>query len=256
MKNKIALIYSPKTSLQHLESIERLQDILNDRILYSVCSKDLKELNEKETDLVLTVGGDGTFIRTSSFLRETPILGINSEPNGSEGALTTLTADNLNELEKIIDEEKMLLRDRAIITRNGIQMPELALNEVYIGAASQFHTSRYKIRFKNKEEEQRSSGVIVCSGSGSHAWYKSAGGKPFNYDSKEFKFLVREHFFGKLFKPKILKGVIKENETISFKSKSYYGGAIAVDSNKMYKFKFDEVIEISLSKEPLNVVVK
>ena len=167
-----------------------------------------------------------------------------------------MTADNLNELEKIIDEEKMLLRDREIITRNGIQMPELALNEVYIGAASQFHTSRYKIRFKNKEEEQRSSGVLVVTGSGSHAWYKSAGGKPFSYDSGILKFLVREPYFGNLFKPEMLSGEIPNKEKIEFASERYGWGIIAIDANFVCDFNKGDSIEIELSDFPLKVISK
>ena len=89
---------------------------------------------------------------------------------------------------------------------NNKLIKELALNEVYIGAKSQFHTSRYTIKLNGDGEEQRSSGVLIVTGSGSNAWYKSAGGEPFPCEEKKLKFLVREPYQKRVFKPKILCG--------------------------------------------------
>ena len=49
---------------------------------------DLRKEDLKGADLVITVGGDGTFMRAASFLRDnTPLLGINSDHTRSTGAL-------------------------------------------------------------------------------------------------------------------------------------------------------------------------
>ena len=93
----------------------------------------------------------------------------------------------------------------------------------------------------------------IVTSSGSNAWYKSAGGKPFP-EQDILKFLVREPFSGRIFKPKILVGEIKPREKISFESKRYAGGVIALDSDAVYEFNNNDKAEIQLSDKPLNVI--
>jgi NAD kinase len=44
----------------------------------------------KDVDLVISMGGDGTFLKTASYIRthKLPILGINTDPSRSVGHLT------------------------------------------------------------------------------------------------------------------------------------------------------------------------
>lgn len=257
MFNKILIVYSEKLTENHLDVVEKVKNILAGKNLSVIKFSDLHTDYFKDIDLVVTIGGDGTFLRTSHFLRNNPILGINSEPKLSEGALTTLNATELEQLNDILNGNyKIMQRPRARIIKNNKLIGELALNEVYVGSANQFHTSRYIIKFNNREEEQRSSGVLVVTGSGSKAWYRSAGGKPFNHNDEKLAFLVREPYFGNLFNPKILNGEIKEGEKIAFESKRNNGGVIAIDSWPTYNFNKGDIVEVRLSSQPLNVIVK
>ncbi len=258
--NKILVVCHEKQTPNHVSTVERTLDIIRG-INPNPCCINFNELHDdhfKDKDLVITIGGDGTFIRTTHFLRgDTPIFGINSEPETSNGGLTTLNRHDIEELRDILNGKfKIIKKPRARAIRNGELIKELALNEVYVGATNQFHTSRYIIRHKGKEEEHRSSGVLIVTGSGSHAWYKSAGGKPFNHDSKKLKFLVREPFICRLFNPKITRGEISEGEKIIFKSKRKDGGIISIDSWPAYDFNEGDVVEIRLSSQPLNVIAK
>ena len=260
MFRKILVTYSEKLAEKHARTVDRVKSLLKGRNFSVVKSYELCEDNFKDVDLAITIGGDGTFIRAASFIRSnsTFILGINSEPEFSEGALASINENELDLLKEILDGRyKIISRERAKVKRNNLLLKELALNEVYAGAANQFHTSRYIIKFKEKSEEQRSSGVLVVTGSGSNAWYKSAGGLPFSYAEKNLKFLVREPFFGnRVFKPKLLCGEIPEGEKIGFEGKRHSGGVIAIDANSVYDFNSGDKIEIELSGCPLNVVVK
>ena len=50
-------------------------------------------------DLVITVGGDGTFLETSHYITDnTPILGVNSDPVRSVGFFCSCTGDNFEGL--------------------------------------------------------------------------------------------------------------------------------------------------------------
>jgi len=259
MFKKILIVPADKNTEKHRKTIEKTQDLLIQQGMEfkMISSHSSKESDFKDIDLAITIGGNGTFIKAASFLDKIPILGINSEPECSEGALTCIKESETEELKKILDGEyKIIERQRAQVIKNNIPIKPLALNEVYIGSETHFHTSRYRIRFKEIEEEHRSSGVLISTGSGSYAWFKSAGGKPFHHSEKKLAFIVREPFHGNLFKPKILSGEIKDNEKIIFHSKKDKGGIIAIDSHLTHEFNIGDSVEIMLSDKPLRVVEK
>ncbi len=209
MFRNILLIYSEKITEKHLDMIRTVMSDI-EKLKIRVNALNVKYLERKyfeNIDLAVTIGGDGTFTRTSHFLKfYTPILGINSDPEHSEGALLIRYED----LEKILSDwnslygkTKLKKMDRIQIIRNGTLLEEFAINEVYIGTEKQFTTARYIIDYRGNREEHRSSGVLVVTPSGSHSWYKSAGGKPFGNgdgrdDDKKLKFIVREPYFGKI----------------------------------------------------------
>lgn len=256
--NKVLIVRHEKKNKKHEETIKKVMDILKESKNDFSCIKfsELHHDHFQDKDLVITIGGDGTFIRTTHFMRgDIPIIGINSEPETSEGALTTIKRDDVGHLKDILrGDYDVIKRLRARIIKNGELVRELALNEVYIGAASQFHTSRYVIKHKGLEEEHRSSGVLVVTGAGSTAWYKSAGGKPFNHDEERLRFLVREPFISRIFQPRLTQGEIGKDEIITFESKREDGGVISIDSWAIYDFNRGDRIEIRLSSQPLQVI--
>lgn len=257
MFEKILIVYSEKLTEKHLKTVEKVKALVSDRKFSVVRADKLQESDFDNIELVITIGGDGAFIRAANFIKNQLILGINSEPEYSEGALKSLMENELEILKDILAGKfRLIKRERAEVKRNGIKIPHLAM-EVYVGSFSQFHTSRYVLKFKNQEEEQRSSGVLITTGSGSTAWYKSSGGLPFSFSEKKLKFIVREPYFGeRLFKPKILHGEILQGEKIEFKSTRYKGGVVALDANITQDFNTGDVVEIYLSDCPLNVIVK
>lgn len=259
MFEKVLIVYNDRNTAVHLNTLKRVKDILSEREIsfVSVLSSELRREVYDGVDLVISVGGDGTFIRASHFVKDTLILGINSEPEKSEGYLKSLKADELDFLYEILEGRFNLIeRQRIKVILNGVEVEKIALNDVYIGTSMQFHASRYFIDFNGKKEEQRSSGVIVSTGTGSSAWYKSAGGSCFDYFSRVFKFIVREPYFGnRLYKPEILSGEVSEKDKLIFESTRDYGGIIAID-NEVYDFNKGDKVEIKLSEFPLRVVVR
>jgi NAD kinase len=254
MFNKINIIIKKGLKIEG-ESLKRIKEITHDKKVSFVSFEELKKEHLHESDLVITIGGDGTFIKAANILDSGYILGINANPDKSEGALTTI---NLSELDKLIDilngKFETLLRQRAKVKINGKLISEEATNEVYIGAESQFHSSRYKIKFKDLEEEHRSSGIIISTGTGSPAWYYSAGGEIFNPDEPKLAFIVREPYFGKrVFKPKILKGNIFKGEKLTIFSERDYGGIISIN-DLTFPFNKGEVVEVELSNNPLKCI--
>lgn len=254
--HKILVVYSEKMTKQHISSVEKVGKILNGYDMKVIKSKDLNETHFFGIDLTITVGGDGVFIKTAGFINnDVPILGINSEPEASEGALTSIKDDELDELKRIMAGNYRINKLRRLNVKiNGKSIREEAINEAYFGTESQFHVSRYVLEYGFVREEQRSSGVLIVTSSGSGAWFKSAGGIPFG-ENEKFAFLVREPYTGeRIYKPKLLSGEVHYGKRIGIKNKRHDGTIIAIDGNKVYPLKFDDEVEISISDRFLRVL--
>jgi NAD kinase len=161
----------------------------------------------------------------------------------------------MDELEEIKqNKHKTEFLERIEVQINNKPIEHLALNDVFIASEKAYHLSKYKILFNNKEETQRSSGIIFSTGTGSTAWFKSAGGIPFSPQEKFIKMIVREPYCGKNSCNLIIKDAeISENDKIeiipSVKS------VLAIDSNREYPLNPDDKVTIRISKHPLKRII-
>lgn len=208
-------------------------------------------------DFVVSIGGDGTFLSAAHYINDTPILGVNSDVNRSEGALTTINLSQLNNKIKQIIENKVKIknytREKIIIhQKNKKTETEHALNETFFGNINPHHTTNYEITHKDRTEHQRSSGIVIATGTGSTAWYHSMGGFAFGRERKQLRFRVRELYKRKLHKPKIKKGKIKPEKKLTIISKMNHA-IVAIDSIRTHPINKNDKIEISIGK-PLRVI--
>jgi NAD+ kinase len=217
----------------------------------------LNKSHLKEVKLVLTLGGDGTFLSTAHFIDNQLILGINDNPKRSEGYLTTATLKTLDKKLQQISKNKIKIKEYTrekvnIIKKDCCIITEHALNETYFGNINPHHPSNYKMIYKNKKESQRSSGVLITTGTGSTAWYKAMGGRKYSKVKNQLRFKTRELFSGRLYKSKTKKGKISSKEKLTLISKMNHG-ILAIDSIRTYEIHEQDKIEISIGK-PLRVI--
>ena len=109
--------------------------------LIKICDELKIEIAEDidEADIVCSIGGDGTLLKSASISKEKAILGINC---GSLGFLTEIEPNDIKKaLEEILDNkyfiENRMMLEGEIIKANGemIKIPP-ALNEVSISKSS------------------------------------------------------------------------------------------------------------------------
>ena len=95
-----------KSHDDHYRTLEVVEKTL-DRMALSVDRLQRGEpFDDNGYDLVIAVGGDGTFIAASHHLRDVPLLGVNSAPRESVGFFCGATARNLqSSLERIRRDE-------------------------------------------------------------------------------------------------------------------------------------------------------
>lgn len=145
-------------------------------------------------DLIVSVGGDGTFLAVSHVAGKTPVVGVNFLPTRSVGFFCMAEPNTFSRIFKQILEGKRkplelpLLR----ITIDGKPLKVMALNEALFSSPSPAEMSRYKLKIGRIIEYQRSSGVWISAGPGSSAALLSAGGRRQSITSTKLQYLVRE----------------------------------------------------------------
>ncbi len=211
-----------------------------------------------DNDLIISVGGDGTVLNTARFIRDkTPLLAVKSEKD-SAGVLCTLSARDFEKALKSIflDDFKMQSWTRAE-GKFGNKI-DIALNEIAIGTKHFNGLAHYEIRLGGKSERQRSSKIIVATGTGSTGWYANIpySEKRFSPEAKELKYLVSEHI--KKHKYSMVQGSIGPGQTMEITSLMDVDGTINFDGDKnrrMYPFPIGKKLRIKISDSPLKVII-
>lgn len=136
----------------------------------------VEDLKDKKLDLVVTLGGDGTTLRTCrSLVNEVPVLTINV--GGNRGILSEITMDKIDFAIKEIKANKVWLdkRMRVVASVGGKEFPP-ALNEIYVNRQNMTKTAEFEIKFQNDIVKHKMDGVMISTPSGSTGHSFSFGG--------------------------------------------------------------------------------
>lgn len=134
-----------------------------------------------DTDCVLTLGGDGTFIQVASKTAGSniPMLGVNL---GKTGYLTEVEQENvLPALERILAGQ-YLIENRMMLTgtytdETGAAKERFALNDIVISRYGSFRAVRYELYVNNcLLNSYDADGMIISTPTGSTGYNLSAGG--------------------------------------------------------------------------------
>ncbi len=185
MVNKVAILYHPKVEATHAKAME-LRDFLVARgisaWLCSAWEKDQAQAQLNGTDLILSIGGDGTILRAAHVALDSaiPITGINL---GRLGFMTELNADEV--VEKLpdllagkgwIDERAMI--DVELQTTGQVSTQTLqALNDVVVARGAISRLVYIEVSLDGQViGGYRADGVIVSTATGSTGYSLAAGG--------------------------------------------------------------------------------
>jgi len=259
LKN-ILVVYTSPTNITQKSTLNIVKKILKKyKIKFDFVIRE--KLNKKlfhNKDLVIAVGGDGTYLNSSHFiLDKTLLFGVNSDPPYKEGFFMGATKNDFEAKLKMILKGnfkiKKLHRLEADISRKKIQ--ELALNEFYIACEKSYYTARYYLTVRGARERQKSSGILVSTAAGSYAWIKSAGGNTLQLGSDRFQYLVREPYCGRTAaKCSLVNGILEKNEKLIIEFEIGRGVIIADSTEKEHKFDAGKKVTIEVSKKPLYVI--
>jgi NAD+ kinase len=191
---KVGILYHPMVEATEVKARE-LQGFLSSRgISVWLCSAwegEKARAQLADTDLILTVGGDGTILRAAQAVipGATPIAGINL---GKLGFMTEINAGEA--LEKLpalldkkgwIDERAML---QAELATSG-QKPRLyhALNDIVVARGEIARVIRVEVSIDRQYlTTYKADGVILATATGSTGYALAAGGPVLHPQSKDF----------------------------------------------------------------------
>ena len=259
LKN-ILIVYTTPINREEKSTLSSIKKILKKhKVGYKLVIRE--KLNKKlfqNKDLILVIGGDGTFLMASHYIFDKTLLfGVNSNPLSKEGFFMSATNNDFEKkLVRILNND---CRIRNFHRLEGFignkKISELALNEFYVASEKPYHTARYYLTIRGKRERQKSSGVLISSASGSYAWIKSAGGKTLPLESDKLEYLIREPYCGRTAaKCTLVNGILNKNEKLEIEFEVGNGIIIADSTGKEHKFKAKQKVTIKISKIPLNVI--
>jgi len=207
-------------------------------------------------NLVLSVGGDGTLLRTSHYVGgESSLVGINSVPQHSVGHLCSLTPDTLEAgIAKILDgkQKPKLLRRLVAHTSTGEHLP-FAINDIYFGHQHPASASRYNLNIEgphSRSEKQLSSGVWISTAAGSTAAIRSYGLGSLEPTSDQFLLAVREPYNQHSHHLTLTKLALDgDNESVTLFSRMRHGIVCVDGLITTCVLGFGESLEVGLGRE-------
>ncbi len=193
MKN-VGIFYHPLIEAAQTKA-KQLQDFLaSTGISVWVCSAWEAETASgqlNDTDLVLSVGGDGTILRSAQAVvpRITPITGINL---GKLGFMTELSADEAVDQLPALLSGKGWIDERAMLQAEfypNRQKPSVyhALNDVVVARGAIARLVQVAASIDGKHlADYKADGVVVATATGSTGYSLAAGGPILYPHSKDF----------------------------------------------------------------------
>jgi NAD+ kinase len=160
-----------------IEALEDHVELTLDESSAELLARNGERLEEMTVDLMVSVGGDGTILRTLHALkRPIPIIGINT---GAIGFLAEVQPeDGVETLRRLVAGFEVEQRERLAIAITGeSETLPYAMNEAVMITSKPGKMLHFAILIDGEELEQlRADGVICATPTGSTAYAMSAGG--------------------------------------------------------------------------------
>ncbi len=260
-ENNISVRQWKQLHKEHLATIKRVEACLQEHGIPFKAYNRFKIRLPVKADLIITVGGDGTFLESSHYATNQILFGVNSTPTSSVGHFTAVHGVGFEKKFKQFlagrARLKTLQRLQAHCGRTKLGPP--VLNEILFTSRNAGATSRYWMRVnkgarKGRFEEQKSSGIWVSTPSGSTAAIHSAGGKRLPMEANKFSYRIRELYKQRGIKHLYRSDVLGPKDAIQLTAKMDDGALFIDGSHVIIKVRRGETLTFKLSTKPLRIV--
>jgi NAD+ kinase len=236
---------------RHIKTVDSIIKDLNKTGINYIIMPFGSQFNCDDCDLIISVGGDGTFLSASHYINNTKVMGVNSDPETSVGFFckSNMNNFNINLLDIINGNKKPFKLTRMILVKNNKLITDKILNEAMYTHSCPAMMSNYILTANGITETHKSSGFWVGPAAGATGARRSAGGSPMDLSSTQIQLLVRERYWS----PGATKGPVEfiSDETITAVSKMD-NGAIYIDGNhNTIPINIGDVVEFKKSENYL-----
>ncbi len=245
-----------RTHENHFWSLSYVETVLKSRKLKFTKARRGSSLDYSRYDLIITVGGDGTFLEAARHVKEGVVWGVNSDPTWSVGRFCSGNPKNFKELlDKILAGKARIKKIHRLSLSFGDATSSMnAINDILICHHNPGAMSRYFLTIGRLREEQRSSGVWIATAAGSSGGLYSAGGKVLPAQAQEFQYKPRELYRGKNMHYRLKGGILKPTQKITLTSLMREGVVFVDGSHVCLPFSFGARIFVSRSPNPLRII--
>ncbi len=207
-------------------------------------------------DLVITIGGDGTFLETTHFLEEGVLMGVNSAPMESVGFFCRTDRRNFGQKIAALmgGRQRLQKLSRLRLILPGRKRIPFALNDILFANRNPAATTRYLLKVGNKGEEQKSSGLWVAPAAGSTAAIHSAGGRALPLSSGQIQYRVREPYHPGRRRYRLLRGVLPGGEKVKIVSLMDEAAVYLDGPHLCYPIRRGDSVTIEQSGHPVYAV--
>jgi NAD kinase len=231
-----------------------------------------------ESDVAVVLGQDGLVVNTAKYLDGQPVVALNPDRERIDGVLLPFDVRDANRaIALALSGEPAWCEVTMAQAELNDGQRLLAVNDLFIGARTHV-SARYRLRYKGREEDQSSSGLIVSTGAGSTGWHRSiltgaAGvvqfyadlpkvrkvrdGYRFDWEARRLVFSVREPFVSKTSSADIVHGTITQDKPLEIISHMPQNGVIFSDGVEEDRLDFNSgaIARIGLADRTLRLVV-
>ena len=245
-----------RTHENHFWSLSYVEAVLKNRKLKFTKACRGSSLDYSRYDLIITVGGDGTFLEAARQVKNEIVWGVNSDPSWSVGRFCSGNPKNFEVLlDKVLaGKAKVRKFNRLNLSFSDGTQSMNVLNDILICHHNPGAMSRYYLTVGRVREEQRSSGVWIATAAGSSGGLHSAGGKVLPQENKEFQYKPRELYRGKNIRYHLKGGILKPAQKITLTSLMREGVVFVDGSHVCLPFSFGAKIFVNRSSNPLKII--
>jgi NAD+ kinase len=204
---------------EHYATLEHVELTLKKHKINFKKSYRGQAVNYDAHDLVITVGGDGTFLEAARSANKNMLWGVNSSLSYSVGNFCTGNINNFDEmLERILKKNFKIKKHHRLRIEMDDHKSIDCLNDVLISHSNPAAMNRYILTVGQIKEEQRSSGVWIVTPSGSSGAIHSAGGKKISHTARKIQYQPRELYWGGNWKYRLTGGILSERQSVKVTS--------------------------------------
>ena len=238
---------------EHEASVAEVEEMLRGRGLSVMRAYHPRKSQVAKSDLVISVGGDGTFLWTARKVEGVPILGVNSAPGSSIGHYCGCHISSLEDtLERVLGGAiEPTPMPRLACWIRGQKMPYAALNDIFFAHRSPAASTRYLMRIGEDAEFQLSSGIWFSTQSGSTGAIRSAGGDAMPFGDGRIQYRVCAPYLRPGQELDLTAGYI--DKEVKLVSRSPHNAVYLDGASLTHRVGFANTVVIQIAQEPLMV---